>query len=365
MSMKSASPSSSLPQPLPEANGYYSTEDEQRMQALGRALLQGRRHIALSSASNEALDHYSRLLVRDLRQHEHVRVVAHLPGSCDKLVQQVNDLLADLPLSQVVTREGAEQRPVHVFVVHDSPTLSNAEFALLVRLVNDLPGANLRIALIQDRDFAVTGNLQALGAQALHWRIHVAGMPASASTEASRQALREALRESPDTLPPWARPSPKTPTRRRWRWAFWRRDEPTDVGGAASARRPVTSKVTPPPARAAAKSASKPLAKANARSPAKPATKPAAKTVAKTASKAASKAGVRNARAPRPEDVAARRNRMVLVGGILLSATLAGALGTWLSIQPSAQRAAKPAAPMTTAPTGVPVDTTIALRARS
>jgi hypothetical protein len=67
--------------PLPEANGYYSTEDEQRMQALARALLQGRRPIALSSASNDALEHYSRLLVRDLRQHDHVKVVAHLPGS--------------------------------------------------------------------------------------------------------------------------------------------------------------------------------------------------------------------------------------------------------------------------------------------
>ncbi len=354
MTMKSPSPSSSLPLPLPEANGYYSTEDEQRMQAMVRALLQGRRHIALSSASNEALDHYSRLLVRDLRQHEHVRVVAHLPGSCDKLVQQVNDLLSDLPLSQVVTRNGAEQRPVQVFVVHDSPTLSNAEFALLVRLVNDLPGANLRIALIQDRDFAVTGNLQALGAQALHWRIHVAGMPASASTEASRQALREAMRESPDTLPPWARASDEKPARRRWRWAFWRRAEPVaPARPGTTTRRPTSSKAAPPSARTAAKGVSKPLAKAGARSGVKP------------AAKAAAKPNARGTRAPRPEEVAARRNRAVLVGGILLSATLAGALGTWLSIQPSAQRASKPASPVTTTPSGVPADATIAQRARS
>ncbi len=355
MTKKSPSPSSSLPLPLPEANGYYSTEDEQRMQALVRALLQGRRHIALSSASNEALDHYSRLLVRDLRQHEHVRVLAHLPGSCDKLVQQINELLADLPLSQVVTRDGAAQRPVHVFVVHDSPTLSSAEFALLVRLVSDLPGANLRIALIQDRDFAVTGNLQALGAQALHWRIHVAGMPASASTEASRQALRDALRESPDTLPPWARPSEEKPARRRWRWAFWRRSEPTAAARAGTtARRPATSKSAPPPARTAAKGASKPPAKTGVRSGAKPGAK-----------SASAKPGTRGARDPRPEDITARRNRAVLVGGILLSATLAGALGTWLSIQPSAQRAAKPAVPMTSSPSGTPAGTTIALRARS
>lgn len=364
MSMKTPSPSSSQPLPLPEANGYYSTEDEQRMQAVARALLQGRRHIALSSASSEALDHYSRLLVRDLRQHEHVKVVAHLPGSCDKLVQQVNDLLADVPLSQVVTREGAVQRPVHVFVVHDSPTLSSAEFALLVRLVNDLPGANLRIALIQDRDFAVTGNLQVLGAQALHWRIHVAGLSASASTEASRQALREALREGPDTLPHWAQPGDK-PARRRWRWAFWRREDTP-----APATLKATAKTAP---KTAAKTA-KPLARPAALAAAKGSLKVPTKALAKSPAKAPARSGLKSTAKPAahtakaavsPQDLVARRNRVVLVSGILVSAALAGALGAWLSIQPGAQRASKPAGPMTTTPTSTPTAATVALRARS
>ncbi|MEY4713427.1 MAG: hypothetical protein RIS88_2877 [Pseudomonadota bacterium] len=348
--MKTPSPSSSLPLPLPQANGYYSAEDEARMQALVRALLQGRRSIALSSASNEVLDHYSRLLVRDLRQHEHVKVVAHLPGSCDKLVQQVNDLLADLPLAHGVARGGTAARPAHVFVVHDSPALSSAEFALLVRLVNDLPGANLRIALIQDRDFAVTGNLQTLGAQALHWRIQVAGMPASASTEASRQALREALREAPDTLPPWAQPADPAVARRRWRWAFWRRAEPAVASrpatAAAAARKPAASKAARPLAPAAARVGAK----------AKSAPPSGRKAVARTS---AARTTVR------PENTAARRNRVVLASGFLLSAALAGALGTWLSIQPAAQRASKPATPITTTPSNSPTAAaTVAMRVR-
>ena len=40
--------------PLPEANGYYSLDDEKRMKALVRALLEGGRPIALSSASSDA-----------------------------------------------------------------------------------------------------------------------------------------------------------------------------------------------------------------------------------------------------------------------------------------------------------------------
>jgi hypothetical protein len=338
--------------PLPEANGYYSTEDEQRMQALARALLQGRRPIALSSASNDALEHYSRLLVRDLRQHDHVKVVAHLPGSCDQLVQQVNGLLADLPLSDVVTRDPDAQQPVHVFLVHDSPTLSSAEFALLVRLVNDLPGANLRIALIQDRDFAVTGNLQALGAQALHWRIQVAGMPASTSSQATREALREALREPPETLPLWAQPTATPPARRRWRLAFWRRDEPTsatktparNVKSPAASRTGHTQATVKPLARPAARAAAKPLA-----SSAKQSTK-----------QAASKAIAVQRKAATVVDTTARRNRVVLVSGVLLSAALASGLGTWLSIQPSITRDAQPV----TKPTVATTTAAIALRAR-
>lgn len=364
MTMKTASPSSS--QPLPQANGYYSLEDEKRMQALVRALLEGRRAIALSSASNEALDHYSRLLVRDLRQHDHVKVVAHSPGSCDQLVQQVNALLDDLPLAQVVARDELTVRPIHVFVVHDSPTLSGTEFALLVRLVNDLPGANLRIALIQDRDFAVTGNLQALGAQALHWRVQVAGMPASANTDASRQALREAMREAPDTLPPWALPSDQQPARRRWRWAFWRRNAPVATTPRATAKAPAarpasTSKPLRPLAGSAAKAAAQVAIKAAPKSAVKATARPASKTGLTP------KPGVRGAKtAVHPENTTARRNRMVLVSGVLLSAALAGALGTWLSIQPSVQRASKPVGPMTTSPTANPATPmAVALRARS
>jgi hypothetical protein len=332
MTKKAPSPakSSGLPIPLAQANGYYRAEDEQRVQTLIQALLDGRRPIALSCASTDTLDHYSRLLVRDLRQHAHVQVLAHRPGSCDKLVQQINDLLADVPLADVIARDNAPAPRIHVFVVHDSPTLSTGEFALLVRLVNDLPGANLRIALIQDRDFAVTGNLQALGAQALHWRIQVPGMPPSGSSETSREALRDALREAPETLPPWARAPNDPPVRRRWRLAFWRRPAPREATPTAPTR-PLTK-----PASAARGAVTRPPSKA-------------AQAAARV----------------RAENSAARRNRTVLISGVLLSAALAGMLGTWLSIQPSAVRASKPMVPTTTTnPAPTTTTAAIALRTR-
>jgi len=183
--------------------GYHSAHDARQMQAMARALLEGRRPIALSAASNATLEHYSRLLVRDLRQQENVRIVAHQPGSTEQLVQQVNALVADVRVDHVIDRGAAAGRPVHVFVVHDGPQLSNAEFTLLLRLVNDLPGANLRIVLVQDGDTDLTPSLHALGPQALHWNILPPGMTATqaaraeGSREALKEALKEAMRESP------------------------------------------------------------------------------------------------------------------------------------------------------------------------
>lgn len=300
---------------LPQASGYHTAEDALRMQALVRALLEGRRPIALSSPDATTLAHYSRLLVRDLRQCEGVRIIAHLPGNHDKLVQQVNDLLADVPLADVVRRDTGSTRPTHVFVVHDSPDLTASEFSLLVRLVGDLPGANLRLVLIQDRDLAVSGCLQALGPQALHWHIQNSESGADALPEASRQArkvaLKEALLEEAGTLPAWAQPAAP---RRRWRLAFWRRRETQGTSGqAAQARAPaVTRRVD--------KHVS-PVAPRN--------TLRAATGKARQAPPTAA-----------PVNAQARRNRWILVSGVLLSAALAGTMGAWLSMhQPTASAA--------------------------
>lgn len=333
MNAMSPSPAHDL---LAQAAGYRTPADADRMQAMVQALLQGRRPIALSGADTETLEHYSRLLVRDLRQRENVRIVPYIPGSTEKLVQQVNDLVTDVTLDCVIDRANSVERPIHVFVVHDSAQLTAAEFSLLVRLVNDLPGANLRIVLIQDRDFAITGNLAALGPQALHWRIG-GGAPEATGTqprrESSKQALREAMLESPEAMPQWAKPEAKT--RRRWRLAFWRRHPQEGVAVARTAGKGTVKAA-----------AGKPAAPSLAKEKAKPATASTGKPGAagKAGARKAAPASKAAAKAPAsPQNAKARRNRVVLVCGLFLSAALAGALGTWLQMhQPAGRAAAKP-----------------------
>lgn len=308
-----------------QAAGYHSPEDARRMQQLVQAMLADRRHLALTSPDPDTLAHYSRLLVRDLRQHPAVKVLPHLPSTVDVMLARFNELLADLPVDDVVDRRAPRRGPVQVFVVHDTPALSAEELALLVRLVNDLPGANLRLVLVQERDLSFTGSLHALGPQVLHWNILPPGVtPAqAASAERSRQALRAALRgASSDEAAALSglRPS-------------WMKAEPSMGSTPLRSSGLGTVGRSTPPARNAGKAAA-----------------PAGKTTAKvSAKKGAPAAGRESAGAASP---AARRNWMLLTGGIAVSAALAIGLGTWITWHlpaglgdPPARTAARSATP--------------------
>lgn len=281
--------------------GYHSAEDARRMQLMARAMLDERRPLALSSPDAETLAHYARLLVRDLRQFPQAHVLPHLPSTTDLLLAHVNQLIADLPVEAVVDRQLAAQRPAQVLVVHDTPQLSSEALALLVRLLGDLPGANLRLVLVQGRDLAVSDSLQALGPQALHWSILPPGVTAdeAARAERARQALRDALQAPRQDAVLGTAPQPS--------------------GARAGAPLPAAPSWVKRPAPAlAAKTRADAPSHASARSP-----RPDRGATASTRA---------------PQSATARRNGVMLTGGLILSAALATTLGLWLSTHQPAAR---------------------------
>lgn len=289
------------------AGGYHSEDDARRMRQMAQALLADRRHIALTCADPQTLAHYSRLLVRDLRQFPQVKVLAHLPATSDVMLERFNELLADLPLDLGLDRHAPAERPVKVFVVHDTPRLAPEELALLVRLVNDLPGANLRLVLVQERDLAVTGSLQALGPQVLHWNILPPGVsPAqAANAERARAALRNALQVGHRGATSLDRNAQAAPARTR---------------GPASASTRGPQRTAPA------------LAEVTVRSRAE--LRPPARGLRASGGAVAS-----------PPAAAAKRNWVFLTGGLLLSAALATTLGLWISEHTPSARQAAPSSP--------------------
>ncbi len=151
--------------------GFRSEDEALELNALVDELIDQRRHVALSSRDPDTLDHYSRLLVRDLRQRPGVKVVPYFPSSTDMLLTRLNELLAQTTIAQAMRRDPVAERVVHVFVLHDTPSLANAELTLLVQLINDLPGTELRLVLVLDSEDTQFARLPLLGKRARHWDI--------------------------------------------------------------------------------------------------------------------------------------------------------------------------------------------------
>jgi len=172
--------------------GYRSEDDARQVSSLVQDLIEHRRHIALSCRDADTLDHYSRLLVRDLRQRESVKVVPYFPSSTEMLLTRLNELLAQVTIEQAMRRDSAHGGDIHVFVLHDTPSLASAELTLLVQLINDLPGTQLRLVLVLDSDDHDHARLPLLGKRARHWDV-----PALVGAEALVRDKRPSAEQIP------------------------------------------------------------------------------------------------------------------------------------------------------------------------
>jgi hypothetical protein len=143
----------------------------QQLPAIRRALLNEQRHIVVSSGSSTVLDEAGIALVRDLLKIPGVKVLSQQPASTDVILQRFNKLLADIPVDNALERDAGRAEAIHVFVVHDGPSIQNSDYTLMARLVSDLPGAHLRLVVIVDTAVSVQERVQAVGRKGLHWAV--------------------------------------------------------------------------------------------------------------------------------------------------------------------------------------------------
>lgn len=143
----------------------------QQLPAIRRALLNENRHIVVSSGSSTVLDEAGIALVRDLLKVPGVKVLSQQPASTEVILERFNKLLADIPVDNALERDAGRAENIHVFVVHDGPSIQNSDYTLMARLVSDLPGAHLRLVVIVDTAMSANERVQAVGRKALHWAV--------------------------------------------------------------------------------------------------------------------------------------------------------------------------------------------------
>jgi hypothetical protein len=228
---------------LPEGL-LFRPADDQRLHTCAAAVLAQGMSVALSSASEPALDHCAELLIHRLRRSTRAQVELFFPASTAALVARFEQRVAQMTLQQAMqARVGRE--PERIWIVQDAGVLAQAEVQLLARLAGGFPGAGVAVVMLCGPAAASRRSFDGLGPHFLRWdiapptpgetrqlfeRAHQGGWSAAV---APLQALlpSEPVMSSADlvitdlhAMKPAAESDQPGPGRRLWRDAFpvWR-----------------------------------------------------------------------------------------------------------------------------------------------
>ena len=129
---------------------FYRSKDKQRFQLALNALVDDDLGLAVIGTNETVLDHYCRMLVARLRDLNIFQVEVFLPTNTDSLLKRFNEMLATMSMEQA--RQPAHPAaPVKLLVVNDAKSVNEEQWALLVRLLADFPGVNVRLVLFLDK----------------------------------------------------------------------------------------------------------------------------------------------------------------------------------------------------------------------
>jgi hypothetical protein len=129
---------------------FYRSKDKQRFQLALNAMIDDDLGLAVIGTNETVLDHYCRMLVARLRDMNIFQVEVFLPTNTDSLLKRFNEMLATMTMEQA--RQPADPAsPVKLLVVNDAKSVNEEQWALLVRLLSDFPGVNVRLVLFLDK----------------------------------------------------------------------------------------------------------------------------------------------------------------------------------------------------------------------
>jgi cell division septation protein DedD len=163
-----------------QRNPAQSAVGRQALQQVVAALRKGKAATLLVIAREEKiLDEAGRDLVKQLRAPD-VQLGFHRPGNAEGLVQQVNHLLVDLPLSLLEASGTADgQAAPRILIIDAAHELDDEEVATLLQLLRPLAPTPLRTILLYKAEPSPESlaRLQSLAGIALCWYLQPRPIP--------------------------------------------------------------------------------------------------------------------------------------------------------------------------------------------
>ena len=151
---------------------FYRKEDKKPFETAVSAIESQEKSLVVIGDEG-VLDHYCRMLIGRLKDNEHFQLEVFLSTSKDGLLKRFNQMLANLSIDEARQPATAEAS-VHLLVINDAGAVKEQEWALLVRLIRDFPGANVRVALFVDKSSLpeFESRFDKLGRRVHRWTVH-------------------------------------------------------------------------------------------------------------------------------------------------------------------------------------------------
>ena len=149
---------------------FLRDSDRERLAMSYNVLVTKRQSLLMISDSDVLLEHYGRMLIRMLRETTDIEVEVFFPSSTDALIQRFNDILAPLSVEDAMATQGPVL-PARVLVMHDAVAVQRQQVELLARLVNDFPGANVRLVMLMNTSGDAAPDLSSFGKRTSRWTI--------------------------------------------------------------------------------------------------------------------------------------------------------------------------------------------------
>ena len=153
---------------------FFRPEDRALRDSVIQAMVHEGMSLILSAPDHVTAEHYSKLIVNHLRANAGMRIEVYSPTTTEGLLERFNRILTTLSMDEAMGQRNPDT-PVRVLLLsHDEP-ISPSESRLLNRLVNNFPGANTQLVLVQTapNEDPETKSLDIVGQRLLRWTINL------------------------------------------------------------------------------------------------------------------------------------------------------------------------------------------------
>ena len=151
---------------------FYRKEDKKPFLGAVQAVEQQEKSLIVVGDEG-VLDHYCRMLISRIKDNEQFHLEVFLSTSKDGLLKRFNQMLANLSIDEA-RKPASADTSVHLLVVNDASAVKDEEWTLLIRLIRDFPGANVRVALFVDKSSLseFENRFEKLGRRVHRWTVH-------------------------------------------------------------------------------------------------------------------------------------------------------------------------------------------------